>query len=80
LAQGEAQVLQEIIDGREGPAFAILLARLFDAAELQSGDSAGLVHRHAGSHQVINVHLQMTFDLIVEILPVASVCYEADEA
>jgi hypothetical protein len=80
LAQGEAQVLQDIVDGREGAAFAILLARLFDAAELQSGDTAGFVHRHAGSHQVIDVHLQMAFDLIVEFLPVPSVYDEADEA
>ena len=80
MADGEADVLQEIFDEGEGVALAINLSRRFQAAELQDRLAARFGGSHSGAEVVVDVHLEMAFEFVGEFALAAGVGQEAGES
>ena len=79
-AQGIAQILNQVFEHRNATAVPVTLLGLLDAAELYESLPTSLRGRHAGLEIVLDVHLQVTFNLLRQ-LPVASLLVEqADQA
>ena len=68
----EAQVLCDGLDHRQAPALAIELPGLFEAAEPGERDPSRFDLAHAGAAVVVDVHLQVRRQLLVELTVVAA--------
>ena len=67
LARGEAEILKKIFEEREGAGFALRLASVFDAAEMEDGLTAGFGGRHAGAEIVFDVEIEVGGEFGVEV-------------
>ena len=66
-AQAIAKVLHEAFAPGQGGAFAISLLRRHNATKLEDRLAAGLLGCHAGAEIVLDVHLEMAFELRLQI-------------
>ena len=62
-----AQILEGHVEPRQARAIAIAFLRLFDPAEAPEGPPACLVARHPGADVVVDVQLQVAFELVREL-------------
>jgi hypothetical protein len=63
LPQSETGVLEKTLEERKGAAFAVGLSCLFHAAEPDQGIAARLLGGHAGAEIIVDMHLEMGFQL-----------------
>ena len=64
LPDGEADVLRQVLDEGHSAALAVVLPGRFQAAQFQDRIPPRRLGRHAGPHVVLDVHLQVAFQLL----------------
>src|SRR5215470_8007787 len=79
-AEGEAQILQKRVGEGQAAAFAIDLASLFEAAEVEKRLTAGLLPVHALREVALDGHLQVRTEFGIEVAVEAAAAKESDEA
>src|SRR5258705_13613351 len=67
LSNSKAKVLDHALEKRDGTAIAVSFFCRINAAQLHDSDSLRFLRGHTGAQVVVDMHLEMTLDLVSKI-------------